>query len=403
MFAADQERLALTLKAQSEFEHVETAGTPDLRNTISCIQSQASVLPVTAPEELPLIHFRKGFCTLAGATITRNANEFTDAAGEFEKAIEGWPARALSGGKNKPPEQLPSALRVLASIARLNAGLDEPGMDRAQAQIASAVENPACASTIMSSAFCNDVMRTGRQWLGWMAVRHDFLADAARYFSGSEGTGWPEWVGGRQAFHDQRYKEAATQYRLAIDLARRDATGSLIDHLGPRHDLPSELAELGGAQFLAGDAAKAIATLDEAAKSDPSNARALYLRARAKEVAGQMDGALADYNLASRTAFASAKDLASGEAHLYRGILLLRRKDYGHAEDEFSSALNFEISTGLRADAAAWRHLAAVANGSCAASRQLLERSLATVSPYFPKEEARALMAACPATASVGR
>ena len=71
------------------------------------------------------------------------------------------------------------------------------------------------------------------------------------------------------------------------------------------------LADLGGAQLLAGDTKAAIASLDESVKSDPSNAQAFYRRARAHEIAGQLDPALADYNMASRTAFANAKDLAS--------------------------------------------------------------------------------------------
>ena len=108
------------------------------------------------------------------------------------------------------------------------------------------------------------------------------------------------------------------------------------------------------------------------------------------------EAALADYSLASRTALADAQDLSSGEAHLYRGVLLYRRKDYSHAEDEFSSALNFDISTTLRPDAEAWRHMAAVAAGSCGSSRAALEESLTQVTPYFPKDEARALAAACP-------
>jgi tetratricopeptide (TPR) repeat protein len=399
--AADDPRLVLALKAQSEFDRVELAATPDLRSTLACVQTQASLLPLTSPDELPLIHYHKGFCTLAGAIITNNPNEFTEAAAEFDKAIEGWPERARRGDKNKAPERVPSALYVLASVAQLEAGWDDSALDRAQAQIASFVEKPACSSSIMPAAFCGDVLQVGRQWLGWMALRHGLLDDAARYFAGSAGTGWPEWVAGRQAFLARRYPEAASQYRQAIDLQKMDATG-MTGRLAPRPDLPAEWSELGGAQLLAGNTAAAIATLDEAVKADPSSARALYLRARAKELALQMEAAIADYNLASRTAFANAKDLASGEAHLYRGILLYRRKDYGHAEDEFASALNFEISNGLRDDAAAWRNLAAVAGGSCDAARQRLERSLSTVSPYFPKDEARTLMVACPASAPAG-
>jgi tetratricopeptide (TPR) repeat protein len=399
LVAADDPRLALALQAQTEFDRVVLASAPDLRDTLACVQTQASLLPLATPEELPLIHYHKGFCTLAGATVTHTATEFTDAAAEFDKAIEGWPARAKLGDKKKLPEPVPSALYVLASVARLNAGGDDSGLDRAQAQIAASVGNPACSSSIMPAAFCGDVLKIGRQWLGWIELRHDFLDEAARYLAGSAGTGWPEWVAGRKAFLARKYPDAASQFRQAINLQKRDAT-SLLDRLGPRPDFPAELTELGGAQLLAGNTATAIATLDEAVKVDPSNARALYLRARAKELAQHMDAAITDYNLASRTAFANAKDLASGEAHMYRGILLYRRKDYTHAEDEFSSALNFEISPGLREDATAWRNLAAVAGGSCDASRQHLERALSAVSPYFPKDEARTLMAACPSVSA---
>jgi len=110
--------------------------------------------------------------------------------------------------------------------------------------------------------------------------------------------------------------------------------------------------------------------------------------------------ALADYGMASRTAFANAKDLASGEAHLYRGIMLYRRKDFARAEDEFASALNFEIAGPQRGDAEAWRHLAAVAGGACGVARESLDRSLAGASPYFPRDEARQLEASCEPTAS---
>ena len=110
---------------------------------------------------------------------------------------------------------------------------------------------------------------------------------------------------------------------------------------------------------------------------------------------GRKDEALADYNLASRTAFAAAQDLASGEAHLYRGIVLYRRKDYARAEDEFASALNFEMTGALRPDARAWRHLAAVAGGSCGSARQSLNLALPAVSPFFPRDEARSLASAC--------
>jgi hypothetical protein len=74
---------------------------------------------------------------------------------------------------------------------------------------------------------------------------------------------------------------------------------------------------------------------------------------------------------------------------------MYRRKDYSRAEEEFSSALNADIVADMRADAVAWRHMAAVAGGACNVSRRLLEQSLGAVSPYFPKTDAQALMAAC--------
>jgi tetratricopeptide (TPR) repeat protein len=158
------------------------------------------------------------------------------------------------------------------------------------------------------------------------------------------------------------------------------------------------LLDLGAAQLLAGNVKQAESTLDAALKADPASARAFYLRGRARELSGRLTDALSDYNLAARAAFAASEDLASGEAHLYRGILLFRRRDYARAEDEFASALNFSIAQSLRPDAEAWRYLAAVSSGSCGMVRQSLERSLSTVSPFFPKGEARATAAACPVT-----
>ena len=180
---------------------------------------------------------------------------------------------------------------------------------------------------------------------------------------------------------------AAAQYAQAIDRWKPIWQGegpTLLQALGPRPQYASALADWGGARMLAGDLPGAILTLDASIQADSASPYALFLRARAKELAGRKDAALADYNLASRTAFAAAQDLASGEAHLYRGIVLFRRQDFARAEEEFASALNFEMTGALRPDARAWRHLAAVAGGSCGAARQSLDLALAAVSPFFP-------------------
>src|SRR3954454_14789180 len=91
LHAADEQHLALATQAQLKYDRLELAATvPDLRDTSACTQAQAALLPVALPEELAATHYRKGFCTLAGASITRNAAEFADAAAEFDKAIETW-------------------------------------------------------------------------------------------------------------------------------------------------------------------------------------------------------------------------------------------------------------------------------------------------------------------------
>jgi tetratricopeptide (TPR) repeat protein len=402
--AADEQRLALESKAQTDFERVQKAPVPQLRDTITCIQSQAALLPVASRDGLAAIHYRKGYCTLAGARIANQSSEFSAAAAEFDKAIQNWPARIAAAPKNRPADPLPSALKVMASIARLQAAPDEAGVAREASAIASAENAHECSSPLMEAGFCEAVLRVGRQWLGWISLRRDEMEAAVRDLAGAERSGWSAWALGRKAFRDRNYPEAAAQYGRAVEIwetAKRDAAVTLIDGLGPAPDLKTGHLDLGSAQLLAGDYRAAIENLSRSVKEEPTGAHALFLRARARELAGQDEAAVADYNLASRSAFAAAQDLASGEAHLYRGIVMYHRKDFGRAEDEFASALNFSIPPSFRSDAAAWRHLAAVSAGSCDSSRVNLEHALASVSPYFPKDQARRQMAACLATTAV--
>ena len=409
--AADQGQLALSLKAQSDFDRVALATQPQLSDTAQCMQSQAAFLSISPPEESALLHYRMGYCALAAGAITHDNQDSLSAAAEFEKAIENWanwaswPGSINKAGKNQPPEPVPSGLRVLGWLARVQGWTDDAVRGRAHLEISAALANPTCTSSLMSAGFCREVLATGRQWLGWMALLQNDLDGAAKNFAGLNESGWPAWVAGRKQFAERKYTEAAAQYGRAIEIWKsvwRPPGPSFVRRLGPKPDLGSALADLGGAQLLAGDTKSAIASLDAAILANPLSARDFYLRARAKEAAGQSEQAMADYNLASRAAFASAKDMVSGEAHLYRGILFYLRKDFTRAEDEFASALNFEIPDNLRSDAAAWRHLAAVAAGSCATARENLERSLAAVSPYFPKPEARAAIASCETSAALG-
>src|SRR5262249_3734355 len=159
-----EQRIALEAKAQADFDRVRNSLTPKLSDAAACIQSQAALLPVAQRESLSTGHYRKGYCSLASALITRRQDEFSAATVELEKAIESWPAR--SPAKNRPPEPLPSGLRVLSAIATLQAGADESTSDRFRAAIASAGQE--CSSPLMGAGFCEAILRVGRHWLGWI-------------------------------------------------------------------------------------------------------------------------------------------------------------------------------------------------------------------------------------------
>lgn len=392
--ARDEDRLALSLKAQSDFDRVALSAMPSLPETAACAQSVSAVLSVGLAEDLSLLHYRKGYCLLVGATITGDSRDFAAAATEIDKAIEAWPLRHRRPVKDAPPEPVATGLRVLAALAHLKAEGEIAGRSPLEAALA----GPPCSTELISRETCGFWIQTARQWLGRMALRAGNYAEAESDFISMPETGWLEWARGQMAFEAHNYPQAVAHFTSAIQTWKAiwsDPGPAFARRLGPRPVMAQALADLGGAQLLAGNQQAAIAALDSSLKLDPSAARAFYLRARARELSGRTSDALSDYNLATRAAFAAAENLASGEAHLYRGILLFRRKDYSRAEDEFYSALNFSIAGTLRPDAEAWLHLAAVASGSCATARQNLERTLPSVSPFFPKDEARAIAGSC--------
>jgi tetratricopeptide (TPR) repeat protein len=363
LFGADEHHLAMLRDAQVAFDKVELSAFPQLPDASACVQSQAAMLSVALPPEESDLHYRKGFCELVVGAVTHAPDAYRDAASELER----------------------SGASMLAWIARRAGQISGPATWK---------KPDNCPKS------CQTLMPAASLWLGWQALGKGDLDGAAAQFGTFADSGWPSYVAGLKAFQSRHYSEAANQYQKALETwtaMQHGAHLSLTLRLAPPPNIQQLRTDLGGAQLLAGAPQAAVATLDLAIKAASPPARAFFLRARAKELAGQLEPALADYNLASRAAFADATDLASGEAHLYRGILLYRRKDYVRAEEEFASALNFEISAALRPDASAWRHLSAVASGSCGTSKQYLEQALPLVSPYFPKAEAQALAASCPA------
>jgi tetratricopeptide (TPR) repeat protein len=408
---ADQLELGLAGRAQSDFDRVELSSQPQIQETNACVQSQVAAIAVAPRAELASLYFRKGYCELIGATLNHGSGDFQQAAASFQKSIEAWPDSPGRNPKNGYPQPVPSGLRILAAISPLEGGrVMGEGWMAAGKEIFAAVEPPVCPSFVLPPSLCQSLLQVGYEWVGWIALKRGDLIEARRDLASVTESAWARWITGQQAFHDRDYQQASDQYQQAVRLWTRAVSNptNIAERLEPQPDLPVVWMQLGEAQLLAGYLPAAVASLDtaikaSAIKANPSLARAIYYRARAEELQGLAEPALADYTLASRTAFANAENLKSGEAHLYRGILFFRRKDYAHAEDEFSSALNFEIPADLLPDAEAWRHMAAVAGGACGASRQFLEDSLARVSPLFPKQEARKIAAACPLSPEVSQ
>jgi hypothetical protein len=388
--AADDQMLNLTIRAQTDFERVELSVQPGLPETLACVQSQAMMLPVTRPAELSLVHYRKGLCEMLGATIKNDRADFREAARDFGKAIEAWPERIIKKGATPPP--VSSGLRVLAATSRLLAdGNTDP---RVTHDLEEAVSRAECTAPMITVTRCQELVEIGRLWLGWAANREGRLADAARWFQPFGQTGWPALIAGRQAMTERRFPQAVVAFQTAVRQFAAAPRVGLIGRIGPRPNRADAAFRLGSAQFETKDYSAAIESLDLAIRLQPENARAMFARGRAKELLG-LSG-MADYDLASRTAFATVNAPgASGQAHLYKGVALYRRKDYARAEQEFASALNFDSGAAQR-DAIAWRHMSALAEGACG-SAAMLQQSMAEASSYFPKDEAVVLVKNCPA------
>jgi tetratricopeptide (TPR) repeat protein len=402
---ADAQKLALDIAAQLDFERVLSLPTPDLATASKCVQSQAMLLAVAAPVETPQLTFRKAYCQMADAIASQNRTALAQAAQTFDDAIAAEEAASV---RQKHPQNVPNTLtaphmwRILAAVARLNAGATVESQEQSlsRAVDADVEDGTGCQTNGASARFCHSVHQLGSAWLGWIALgRGDPLA-AGRRFANANAPGWPEWMAGLEAFRVGNYSAAATDYGKAIWVWREALPNSLTQRMNPQPEMSEALTDWGGAQLAASDPRTALANLDAAIKADAGNSRALYLRGLAKQHLGRKDDAADDLNLASRAAFAKKGDAGAAEAHLYRGISLYWRKEFTRAENEFASALNGEIVASWQSDARAWRHLAAVTGGACGASRSALERAMASVSPYFPRAEANAALAACPATAS---
>jgi hypothetical protein len=126
--------------------------------------------------------------------------------------------------------------------------------------------------------------------------------------------------GGWKQFEDGKYREAVAQYSRAIEIWKSVREPPVVPSAPGAQAEPYTAGRSGGTQLLAGDTKSAIASLDAAIR--PTLPRGTSTCARAKEVAGLGEQAIADYNW--RAARRSPMpEHGFGEAHLYRGILLI--------------------------------------------------------------------------------
>jgi tetratricopeptide (TPR) repeat protein len=380
--------LTLLTRAVADYERVELSDRPNLKDAIACVQSQAALLPVTRPSEQYLVHFRKGVCEMVAGRLRNSRDEYRDAVTDFEQAFAKWPARSRSG-----EVPVTAGLRVSLAMGKVHAA-EEPNWSQVSAELRSILAEPNCPGTLlMSSAACQEYVHSGRLWLGWALYRQGEFDAAAKALESANTSPWGLLVQGRRALAQGHHEEAAGLIERALQAWAVPRTG-VRGLLAPEIDEPGTRYRLARALYGGRRYAEAISAVEASLKLRPRDSAALYLRARARETQGLEKEALADFDLASRAAFADAGS-TSGAAHFYRGIAQFRRGDFERAESSFASALNFEAPSEMGPDIQAWRHIAAVANGGCEASAPLLQESIPRTSILFPKEEAETLLRTC--------
>lgn len=385
------EDLVLLRRAQADFDRVAAAASPRLNDVIACKQSQAAAAPVAPPAELPLSHFRKGYCMLLESVLSRDAAEARQAAGEFEKSEATWPV-ALRG-------PAPAFLHAMAAVAELKGNPEAKDFRKLDSRLAEGSGESSCAPGLMPAAQCAPLLEAAHIWRGWIAVNQHELGKAAAILQPLPASGWSAWVAGRRQMEARNYPEAAARFGETLAswiAADKNPQPPAIDLLKPALDIGGAQQSLAESQYLSGQYAAAVASLEASLQRRPRNPAAIFLRGRARQALGQSHAALVDYDLASRMALATAEPSSpSGPAHFYRGVWFFEQHQYEQAEQEFAIALSAALDTSLKADVTAWWRMAAVGDGACQTSARLLESSLSSVSDYFPKHQARDLLGAC--------
>lgn len=262
--AADNAALAMTVRAQTDFDRVSVAAFPELGDTIRCVQSQAVLLPVAGPAGEAAVRFRMGWCELLGAALTGSRAGYGKAAREFARAMAAWPARGV--------EPIPAPLQVLSGISRLQQGAEAHELPDIRAGFEWALGTRSCPADLLPDRVCRELITLARLWLGWMALEEGNFPKAAFTFRDFPELGWAAWASGRQALESGRTRDAAEEMGTAVEIwtaARKYPRGGALRLLAPKPDLPAAQAELGAARYLAGDFAGAVRILDAALKQRP--------------------------------------------------------------------------------------------------------------------------------------
>lgn len=388
---AGSQTLTPAQQAKAAFDKVDSSALPALQDTMMCMQAHAALLPQVPAGERYLVHYRRGYCALMGASVTRDPAEYAEAAREFASAIQTWPGRA--------PQAVSSGLRVLNAIAVAGAGRGVLTAE-AVAGLDAVVQQPDCSATaVMQPAFCQELTELARLWLGWNALQAGKLNDAAKLAAAVPSSPWMAWIAGRQAWVERRWPEALGLMDKAVqawEAAEKSRTPRTADLLGPRPDLGRMYLELATAYYRSDQHAGVIAAHEAAVKRGAGDAYGFFMRARAREATGQTAAALEDYQRAATLAASNKDDSwAVGQAHYYRGLLLYGRRSYKQAQAEFIQAPKAGLGDIPGAEVNAWATLSAVAAGDCSKAPELLDLSVKPASKLFPAADAQSLAAAC--------
>jgi tetratricopeptide (TPR) repeat protein len=382
---------AIASKAQLDFEKVDAAPIPTLADTMSCMQSNAAALAAARVEERYLAYYRKGYCELFGALVTKDSDTFQAAAKDFTEAIANWP--------KKPVSVPPAGLRALAAISKLEQGRMADSYPDTLRDLESIAKDPSCPpSPIMSMSFCAALVDTARAWQGWFAWRKNEFDRAAEVLQPIPGSVLTVWISGRLAQDRKRLDEAASLYEKvlqALAAAEKSPNPDVLTLLGPTIELDAVHYQAGLLEYSRQRYDAAISHFDISLKISPKNSYAIFLRARSKEALHLSQPALADYALAAQTARANNDSSWSvGQAYYQRGLLFFQAKDYNRAETEFATALGARLTETTPDDVTAWRVMTAVAGGACK-SIDTLEAAVKAASSDFPKTQAELLVFDC--------